>query len=318
MSDKFVDAIWRKLFKTPGEMSEIELPMLVEKFLPPGVTFFGGPAGHGKSWLALSLAKALYTGEPFLGYFKVPKRMPVIYLVPEVGETAMKQRLRLLGMGDLDDGFFLRTMSMGSTLELSSPSLLKAAEDLNPYFFLDTTARFNKGDDENAAVENKAFADDVFGLMQHGAMGVGPLHHSIKSLASGEMEPTLENVLRGSGDFGAMADAVYACICSDKTNFISEITNVKARDFTPVESFEIQGRPYIDETGDLCLIRPPDVEKDDYLKQQSVRSAELIKEDPDISLNDLAKLLNVRKKNAKSFASHAGYFQRGSKWIKKQ
>jgi RecA-family ATPase len=309
--------IWRKLFKSPAEMTEIELPMLIERFLPPGVTFIGGPAGHGKSWLALSIAKALITGQPFLGYFKIPKPVPVIYLVPEVGETAMKQRLKLLGLGDITENFYMQTMSFGVPVELSNGNLLEAMRDLKPAVFLDTAARFNRGEDENASVENKTFVDNVFRLLQHGAQAVIPLHHSIKSLAEGTIEPTLENVLRGSGDIGAMADAVYCSLCSDKTNFISEITNVKARDFTPTESFEIQGRPYITDTQDLKMIRPPDVEKEEYNKHQSDKAAHILTKHPDISLNELAKELNVRKPRAKTFASYAGYTQKGRHWNKK-
>lgn len=291
--------------------------MLVEKFLPPGITFIGGPAGHGKSWLSLSLAKALFQAKPFIGNFKIPHSTAIVYLVPEVGESAMKQRLRLLDLENVKDGILLHTMSQGSPLELSNGNLLDAMKDLEPVVFLDTAARFNKGEDENAVAENKKFVDSVFGLLQHGAKAIIPLHHSTKSLANGDIEPTLENVLRGSGDFGAMADAVYCSLCYDKKNFISEITNVKARDFDPTEAFEIQGRPYIDESHDLFLLRAPDLEKEDFHKCQAEKTARFISDNPYISQNDLAKRLNVRKDKAKYYAGMTGWSQKGKKWEKR-
>jgi len=296
-------------------MAEIKLEMLVEDFLPPGVTFIGGPAGHGKSWLALSLAKALFLGKPFLNYFKVPKAIPIVYLVPEVGESAMKQRLRLLGIGDAKDGFLLHTMSQGTPPDLANPNLVAAMKDLEPVVMLDTAARFNKGEDENAAAENKKFVDNTFGLLQHGAKAIAPLHHSIKSLADGTIEPTLENVLRGSGDLGAMADAVYCTLCSDKKNFISEIRNVKARDFEPVEPFEIQGRPYIAEINDLFLLRAPDVEKEDFEDRLIARISACIKSNPRKTLTEIAKELKVRKERVKALSSVGGWRQAGRIWV---
>lgn len=307
---------WQTRVRTPEQMSEVERPLLIEKFLPPGVSFFGGPAGHGKSWLALSMAKALHFGTPFLGHFTIPKAIPIIYLVPEVGEAMMKQRLNALRIGNIKDGFFMQTMSSGAPVDLREPYLIDAVKDLKPALFLDTAIRFNKGLDENDSTENKRFVDSIFNLLQQGAQAIVPLHHSIKSLAGGELEPSLENVLRGTGDFGAMADAVYSILCSDKKHFITEITNVKSRDFTPVESFEVQGRPYIDETGDLCLLRAPDFDKEDFEKARIQMIDSVLKDDPTKSLNDLAKVLNVRKEKAKVLANKGKWFQTGRKWEK--
>ena len=48
---------------------------------------------------------------------------------------------------------------------------------------------------------------------------------------------TLENTLRGSGDLGAMCDAVYALKVTDKQTLQVQVENVKARDFEPVPLF---------------------------------------------------------------------------------
>ena len=317
MSEDKPVPIWRKLFKSPTEMKEADVPMIVEHFLPPGVTFIAGPSGHGKSWLSLSLAKALFHGRPFLGHFKIEHAMPIIYLVPEVGESMVKQRLRLLGLDQIKDGFLLQTMSDG-LISLANGHLKDAVKDLQPVVFLDTLARFNKTKDENQSAENQKLNDDIFNLLTVGARSVIPIHHSVKSLAGGENDPTLENVLRGTGDLGAIADAVYCVLCSDKKNFVAEVSNVKARDFNPTDSFGIQGRPYIDETQDIKLIRPPDLEKEDFDTQQSIAADNEITKDPRISVNNLTRILQVRKPRAQYLAGLAGWIQEGRIWVRKK
>ena len=84
---------WRSSFKSYEQMEQGELPFLITDFLPQGITFIGGLPGAGKTWFALSLAKALATGSPFLGRYKVPTPVNVIYLIPEVGERAFRSRL---------------------------------------------------------------------------------------------------------------------------------------------------------------------------------------------------------------------------------
>lgn len=300
-----VDAsVYRKYFCSPEEMPEENSPMLVEHFVPPGITFIGGPSGHGKSWIALSLAKSLYLGKPFLNHFAVTRSFPIIYLVPEVSAVMIKRRLRLLGIGDIKDGFLLQTMSSHPQLPLNHPHLLDAVRDLKPIIFLDTAARFNRSADENAAMDTaQGFAKDVFSLLHNGAEAVIPLHHSIKSLAAGIMEPTLENILRGSGDFGGMADSVHGVLCSDKKNFTAEITTVKARDYDHPESFEIQGRPWINETGDLKLLRAPELDKEDFNAQQANRVEAMITVNPRVSLKEVADTLGMPKPRVKLLAS---------------
>lgn len=63
---------WRKLFRSLGEMEQGEMEYLIDGFLPEGITFLGGLSGVGKTWFALSIAKALATGQPFLDKFAVP------------------------------------------------------------------------------------------------------------------------------------------------------------------------------------------------------------------------------------------------------
>jgi 5S rRNA maturation endonuclease (ribonuclease M5) len=69
---------WRALFKTKSQMDAGEMKFLIDGFLPEGVTFFGALSGSGKTWFCLSMAKALTTGQKFLGHFGVQERMNVV------------------------------------------------------------------------------------------------------------------------------------------------------------------------------------------------------------------------------------------------
>lgn len=307
-------------FKAPAEMKVKQLEFLVDNILTPGITVWGGPSGHGKSWLALSLAKALVRGEPFLGHFPVKQSRHVIYLVPEVGEGAFSTRLNKMRISDISDERFLcRTLSDGLTT-LHDPQLLTAVKQLKPVVFLDTLIRFNPNADENDAAQSAKLANAVFNLLLCGAAAVVPLHHSIKSLANGQLEPTLENTLRGSGDIGAMADAVYCVLCSDTKNFRSEVTCVKARDFEMGDSFIVEGRPHINEIGNLALIKTPEMDIEQLDDEDLRKVCQAIENNPKSSQNKLAKECRVRKSRIVVLASKGGWVRPNNGngcWIRK-
>jgi len=79
-------------FVSVGELEQGEVQMLIDGFLPEGTTFIGGLPGEGKTFFALSIARALTTGKPFLGTFPVQRKIPVIYLIPESGGRAFRRR----------------------------------------------------------------------------------------------------------------------------------------------------------------------------------------------------------------------------------
>ena len=67
----------------------------------------------------------------------------------------------------------------------------------------------------------------------------------------------LENILRGSGDIGAMLCTCWGLSQLDPVTNRVFVQNCKARDFAACEPFIIQGRPSIDETGYFELTDPP-------------------------------------------------------------
>ena len=67
----------------------------------------------------------------------------------------------------------------------------------------------------------------------------------------------LENVMRGSGDLGAMLGACYGVKMLDRKECRIQIECVKDRDFEATEPFQLTGRPHIDETGDFKMTSFP-------------------------------------------------------------
>jgi len=246
---------WRRLFKNGSQMSDEPLNFLVNDFLlEESCCMFGGLSGHGKTLIGLSLSKAFVNGTPLFGFFTVPEKVPVLYLIPESGEKSFKLRMRAFGLVRDDDSFLVRTFSDGPMVSLSDPLLLQAAK--GRAVMLDTAIRFSDALDESSAAENRRLAENIFLLLGQGARAVIGLHHSPKSFERADCM-TLENILRGSGDIGAMLGAAYGVRMVDREKSLLHIECVKPRDFEPVAPFQIQGRPYIDQSGDFVMTGEP-------------------------------------------------------------
>lgn len=244
-------------FVSVGELEQGEVQMLIDGFLPEGTIFIGGLPGEGKTFFALSIARALTTGKPFLGTFPVQKKIPVIYLIPESGGRAFRRRCERFEIPDDPELFLCRTVSQGATLPLDDASLLEAVARLKPVVILDTVIRFSESQDENAAAQNKKLVDDVIRLRQAGAIAVIGLHHSTKKMRTEGM--SLELALRGTGDIAASADAVYGLLRDHMLYNNGEGPNeiqvacLKPRDFEPPQPFRIAStkRPVLPQPGML-------------------------------------------------------------------
>jgi hypothetical protein len=296
---------WQDNFKSVGELEAGDVRMLIRNFLPEGTCFLGGLPGEGKTLLALSITKALTTGENFLGRsdFDVPAIIPVIYLIPESGSRAFRKRCEKFHIPDDRARFICRTISEGSTLRLDDPSLIEAVRRMRPVIVLDTLIRFSDSSDENSATQNRTLADAVIRLRQEGAVAVIGLHHATKATRGAGM--SLETVLRGSNDIAACADAVYGLLRDDRVYDHSngplelDVECVKPRDFDPPAPFRIAAertiapnligrRPgiasNIDDYGDFLIVGKAELKAN--------REAELvamIQEDPALTVKELSE-----------------------------
>ena len=296
------------------------LPMLIENFMPKGVGFFGSLSGTGKTWCGLSVAKALSSGTPLWGVFPVKRKTAILYLVPEASDASFKRRLMKMRITQDRNLFRYRTITQGITRPLSDPVTVAMIQQLGAthdvLVIVDTAVRFFRGGDENAAKENNLVQDSDM-LRSIGA-NVLFLHHSPKATKDAA-ELTLENVLRGSGDFGAMSDFVYG-FRRDEKLFAQgegpeeiEVVCVKPRDFEPPLPFRLQlkrkarqGEPgpivsVIDQTGDLAYVGHSAV-KDDHSKML----AAIFHESPFISFNDLVNLLKMKRELVRGFCKRNG------------
>lgn len=320
---KVVD--WKNKFRTGSQLETGDVRIYIEGILPEGVTAIGSLSGVGKTWFALAMARALCTGTKFMGVFDVPAAIPVVYLVPEMGDRSLRSRMEKMHL-PMTDMFYCQTIHDG-ICRLSAPSLEDIISSLEPIVFLDTAIRFNTSDDENSARQNASqLALDLFRLMAWGAKAVVFLHHSPKSSSESEFM-TLENVLRGTGDLGAMCDAVWGLQHekqkkdngkdwdyeyleeSQKLTRLS-VRCVKTRDFDPRLPFRVTGRPYINDKGDFVVLA--EIEDKDIAD----KIIEEIVNDPKISTKQLRRKFGIGYDRLTKIAKEKGWFYDKKVWTK--
>jgi hypothetical protein len=251
---------WRAVFHAYDDFENAPpLRMAIKNLVPlDAATAIGALAGHGKTWLLMSIVKAMLKGRGTMlwNHFEVVAYVPrVVYLIPESALGPFTHRLRTLGLFPFlkSDRLLVRTLSMGPKPVLSDPRILAAAK--GSFVVLDTLARFTSGD-ENSADEFQVLANDIFALMAAGAEGVAAAHHAPKSFA-GANTMSLEAILRGTGDIGAVFATVFGMKQIDVHQNILQIQNVKARDFAPLGPFQLIGRPNLDHDGDFGMLKAP-------------------------------------------------------------
>lgn len=219
------------------------------------VTAIAGLSGHGKTWVTLALIRALLFGPGKLWeLFGVTSRAEkVIYLIPEASRSTFKQRLKVMGLyEEIGERLFVRTLTKGPALPLTDATLLRDVK--HAHLVCDTAIRFMQATDENSASEAaKGLSEDFFAIQRAEARTILALFHSPKSF-SGQNSMSLENMIRGSSEFGAMLSSAWGIKQIDAVTNSIHVENLKSRDFSPCHPFELIGRPYIDETGDFRLL----------------------------------------------------------------
>jgi len=269
---------WRCIFHKWEEFENAPpLRFAIDGFLQEaGVTLIGGLAGHGKTLLMLAMAKALLEESPLFGYelFSVPRAAQrVLYLIPESALGPFWSRLQLFQLQEhvRGDRLLVQTLSSREQISLGDSRLLQAAECAD--VFLDTAVRFMNGS-ENDVESARPFADTLFRLLNAGARSITGAHHAPKGF-EGQDYMTLENILRGSGDLGAMLCTCWGVRQIDAARNQLFVENVKPRDFQPCEPFVLEGRPHLDATGQFKMLQEPGKAEQlrSYLRQKGGRPA---------------------------------------------
>lgn len=250
---------WRPLFHSYDEFCNAPpVNFAIEGFLQEdGITMISGLPGHGKTWVMLSMAKALLTGKPLFGYapFAVRPTERIVYLSPEVGLGPLTSRIKKFHLNEfVKSGKLLyQTLSIPESASLVDPRMLRACRDAD--VFLDTAVRFMEGD-ENSSAEQKLFSRILFALLKAGARTVTGAHHAPKAFETAN-HMSLENAMRGSSELGAMLSTAWGVKRVDKDSNRVFIENIKPRDFNPCQPFVLEGRPHIDSAGDWKMVSEP-------------------------------------------------------------
>jgi len=252
---------WRDVFHTGSELDSAHGRIFIKGILEEGITFFGALSGTGKTWIGLSIAHALLSGDALFGVYPVLEKTNVLYLVPEMGGRKFRERMQKMRIS-MDGSFFCQTIRDGAC-DLEDPALLQAIHMTQAVVILDTAIRFQSGDENQSSQQAQGLGAKLFKLIAVGAKAVICMHHRKKDVA--DATPNLENTLRGTGDFGAMADCVW-CVehaaRKKEATYLEEskrltrltLTCVKPRDMEPADPFTIVGRPYIDQRGDFAVL----------------------------------------------------------------
>ena len=178
---------------------------------------------------------------------------------------------------------------------------MEAVRQQHPVIILDTASRFIHGNDENSAAENRLLVNDILALRAAGAVLVIILHHAKKSTTENRETMTLENMLRGTSDFGAMCDQAYG-IRLDVHLYNRgagpmelELVNLKDRErlggLTSIRLAATYKKPgalcppsYIDETGNF---RPVDFKETKDRARETLN--QLVRERSMMSVKDLCE-----------------------------
>jgi hypothetical protein len=307
---------WRDAYETVDQMvAHGPVRFAIENFLMEGgVTMLGAPTGHGKTWVALSMVKALATGKNFLGLsrFAVQEIVPVLYLVPELSSEQVAARAAKLGIPNNERVLF-RTLNKGD-LPLDHPFVVNPVRELRPVVFCDPLMRFTHADDERSAAQNQGLVKQTSALLRLGARAIFIQHHSTKASAQ-KSEMTLENTFAGTWDYGGMARVAYGLRMVDKASKEIKIACLKPGDFPAFEPFHIRGKPYLDLTGEFGVLTEPswvDVERE---RTDLLLAA--IEANREASYRDLTRSTRIAVGLIAKLAEKAGWFKEGSRWQKR-
>ena len=220
------------------------------------ITVVGGLPKDFKTWFLLSVVKSLLTGEALFGYFKVARLAErVLYFIPEASRRSFLHRLTIMKLDQfIGSTLFVRTLSKGPAPTLDDPAVMESAKGAD--VFLDTVSRFATGD-ENAAQDVKNFSAQLFGMLETGARSVWAAHHSPKAFGEAS-KMTLENMLRGSGDIGAMLSNAYGLRKLDEDTGLVHVECLAGRDLPElVKPFQLRARPHLNDHGSLWMSKKP-------------------------------------------------------------
>jgi 5S rRNA maturation endonuclease (ribonuclease M5) len=278
-----------------------ETKWLVDKFLPlQESSLLCGLWGNYKSFIALSLAKAVATGEKWLGVYPTIQR-PVLYLDKENSRAEVGKRVRNLNIPDTAD---LRIWCERNSPfpKIGDDRLLRIAEDYKPFVVVDTLIGFSEAEDENNAREMRVELEKYTAMVSRGAT-VLMLHHPPKGNGREKGEA---DWFRGSGDIAAFVSMGFYCVCTNTDDGTIELQTKKSRTGER-ENLVLQAWPYLNKNseeyiGDFKLVGDLDEEfaPDTSDHGRPALLLKLIEQNAGITQTDLVKKSGLSRQNIRT------------------
>jgi len=254
---------------------------VVEGILPRGsVTLIAGEPGSYKSWLALSLLRAVATGGRFLD--RQCKSTGVLYLDRENPQAVVRERLSMLGVESLSGSRIWGGWLPDAPPVIGDSRLLQIARDHRPLTIFDSLIRFH-GADENSASEMAPVMEGLRQLANADATVVA-LHHKPKAEGSH---------YRGSSDIAGAVDTAFA-VSRDRKAGLLTLECFKSRF---LEEFSITLRPDLSGTGEFIVTEAPDATAE---RSDAERIAQVIRANPGRTQSELLASSGVAQGRARA------------------
>lgn len=181
-----------------------ENPFLIEKLLPlNGLNVLSGSPGVGKSWIILEMARAVASGQDFLGKYKTIQG-GVLIIDGESGEMEMQRRTKSMNFDpELPIGFIqLQGVKVDNPKTIESLLTEAKNQDVKLMIFDPFSAMHSK--QENSAEEMQKVMEGFESLTKEG-ITVLFVHHHRKG--NGLTGPTQTENMRGSTVIGSRVDS---------------------------------------------------------------------------------------------------------------
>ena len=195
-----------------------------------------GPPNVGKTWLVLSLARAIASGSPWLGQFPTSP-CPVVIFDEEGHLPGVQSRCRLLEAADPLDHAPAMFLCVGHGVRLDTQAgvdhLTRVIEQCQPgLVILDSLTRVHGADENDAGSMASVFAVAKHLMRVHHTAVLFTDHLRKKSVIN---DP--EEMLRGSTEKRAWPDSILFAAPGDGTQI--RITHVKSRWSQRLDPFAI-------------------------------------------------------------------------------
>lgn len=228
------------------ELSNMEFeehPWLIDNVLySQGFCFLYGSEGTGKSFVTLSMAKAVASGQDWLGQYHVPNAVPVLILDKENPLSMLKRRIKGLGMDEMDNVYVLQypekfkfAEADGSPSDFATTLTTMITRKKIGLIIFDSFVDFVVGS-ENSAQETQMFFDGIRVLYPR--IAYLPIHHENKPTAG--ISRSSGQKLRGSSNINAQTFTMFRleAVGTSKTDFTLQQT--KNRDAQKLDKFMVR------------------------------------------------------------------------------